>query len=97
MIVHFNRPYVHTGEFDREIYRLLMEPIALEKNAIIVISFLASTEESAVQLEHAEAFVKTVEAYILRKEEEKRRQEPKERLRQNRKQSLNSGKEERMF
>ena len=48
-------------------------------------------------LEHAEAFVKTIETYILRKEEEKRRQEPKERLRQNRKQSLNSGKEERMF
>ena len=39
VIAHFNWHYVHTGEFDREIYRLLMEPIALEKNAIIVISF----------------------------------------------------------
>ena len=31
--------------------------------------FLASKEESSIQLEHAETFVKTVEAYILRKEE----------------------------
>ena len=74
-----------------------MEPIALEKNAIIVISFWLQQKNQLFNWEHAEAFVKTVEAYILRKEEEKRRQEPKERLRQNRKQSLNSGKEERMF
>lgn len=26
-------------------------------------------EESSIQLEHAETFVKTIEAYILRKEE----------------------------
>ena len=39
VIAHFNWHYVHTGEFEREIYGLLMEPIALEKNAIIVISF----------------------------------------------------------
>ena len=33
--------------------------------------FLASKEESAVQIEYAEAFVKTVEMYISKNDKEK--------------------------
>ena len=38
VIAHFNQYYVHTGEFDRGIYKIMMAHIGSERNATIVIS-----------------------------------------------------------
>ena len=86
VIAHFNQYYVHTGEFDRGIYKIIDGAYRIREKCDYSDFFLTSKEEASVQLENAETFVKTVEAYIFRKEEEKRRQKRKERLLQNRKQ-----------
>lgn len=79
MIAHFNQYYVHTGEFARGIYKIIDGAYRIREKCDYSDFFLASkeesSEESSVQLEHAEAFVKTTEAYILRKEEEKKKAE----------------------
>ena len=79
MIAHFNQYYVHTGEFARGIYKIIDGAYRIREKCDSSDFFLASkeesSEESSVQLEHAEAFVKTTEAYILRKEEEKKKAE----------------------
>ena len=69
VIAHFNQYYVHTGEFDRGIYKIIDGAYRIREKCDYSDFFLASKEESSIQLEHAETFVKTVEAYILRKEE----------------------------
>lgn len=75
MIAHFNQYYVYTGEFARGIYKIIDGAYRIREKCDYSDFFLASKEESSVQLEHAEAFVKTTEAYILRKEEEKKKAE----------------------
>ena len=79
MIAHFNQYYVHTGDFARGIYKIIDGAYRIREKCDYSDFFLASkeesSEESSVQLEHAEAFVKTTEAYILRKEEEKKKAE----------------------
>ena len=79
MIAHLNQYYVHTGEFARGIYKIIDGAYRIREKCDYSDFFLASkeesSEESSVQLEHAEAFVKTTEAYILRKEEEKKKAE----------------------
>ena len=69
VIAHFNQYYVHTGEFYRGIYKIIDGAYRIREKCDYSDFFLASKEESSIQLEHAETFVKTVEAYILRKEE----------------------------
>lgn len=39
VIAHFNQYYVHTGEFDRGIYKIIDGAYRIRKNATIVISF----------------------------------------------------------
>ena len=79
VIAHFNQYYVYTGEFARGIYKIIDGAYRIREKCDYSDFFLASkeesSEESSVQLEHAEAFVKTTEAYILRKEEEKKKAE----------------------
>lgn len=72
VIAHFNQYYVHTGEFDRGIYKIIDGAYRIREKCDYRDFFLASKEESFVQLERAETFVKTIEAYILKKENEKK-------------------------
>ena len=71
VIAHFNQSYVHTGEFDRGIYKIIDGAYRIREKCDYSDFFLASKEESAVQIEHAEAFVKTVEMYISKNDKEK--------------------------
>ena len=66
---------MHTGEFDRGIYKIIDGAYRIREKCDYSDFFLASKEEASVQLENAETFVKTVEGYIFRKEEEKKKAE----------------------
>ena len=70
VIAHFNQYYVHTGEFDRGIYKIIDGAYRIREKCDYSDFFLASKEESAVQIERAEAFVKTVEMYISKTDKE---------------------------
>lgn len=71
VIAHLNQYYVHTGEFDCGIYKIIDGAYRIREKCDYSDFFLASKEESAVQIEHAEAFVKTVEMYISKNDKEK--------------------------
>ena len=71
VIAHFIQYYVHIGEFDRGIYKIIDGAYRIREKCDYSDFFLASKEESAVQIEHAEAFVKTVEMYISKNDKEK--------------------------
>lgn len=70
VIAHFNQYYVHTGEFDRGIYKIIDSAYRIREKCDYSDFFLVSKEESAIQIEHAEAFVKTMEMYISKNEKE---------------------------
>ena len=66
VIAHFNQSYVHTGEFDRGIYKIIDGAYRIREKCDYSDFFLVSKEDSAKQLANAESFVKTVEEYIDR-------------------------------
>lgn len=69
VIAHFNQYYVHIGEFERGIYKIIDSTYRIREKCDYSDFFLASKEESAVQIERADTFIRTVEAYISKKEE----------------------------
>lgn len=75
VIAHFNQYYVHTGEFDRGIYKIIDGAYRIRDKCDYSDFFLVSKEESILQLEHAETFLNTVEAYIHKKQEVKKKAE----------------------
>lgn len=66
VIAHFNQHYVHTGEFDRGTYKIIDGAYRIREKCDYSDFFFVSQEESYIQLENAETFVKTVEEYIRR-------------------------------
>lgn len=66
VIAHFNQYFVHTGEFDRGLYKIIDGAYRIREKSDYSDFFTASREDSALQLEHAETFVKAVEEYIKR-------------------------------
>lgn len=75
VIGHFNQYYVHTGEFNRGIYKIIDSAYRIREKCDYSDFFLVSKEESILQLEHAETFLNTVEAYIHKKQEVKKKAE----------------------
>lgn len=71
VLAHFNQYYVHTDEFDRGIYKIIDGAYRIREKCDYSDFFLVSKEESAVQIEHAEEFLKAVETYISKRGEEK--------------------------
>ena len=67
VIAHFNQYFVHTGEFDRGLYKIIDGAYRIREKSDYSDFFTASREDSAVQLEHAETFVKEVEEYVRKK------------------------------
>lgn len=67
VIAHFNQYFVHTGEFERGLYKIIDGAYRIREKSDYSDFFTASREDSAVQLEHAETFVKEVEAYVRKK------------------------------
>lgn len=67
VIAHFNQYYVHTGEFDRTIYKIIDSAYRIREKCDYSDFFLASKEDATKQIENATFFLKTVEAYIQSK------------------------------
>ena len=68
VIAYFDQHYVHTGEFERSICKIIDGAYRIKEKCEYSDFFIVSKEESASQLEKAKYFVEIVEGYILKKE-----------------------------
>ncbi|SHK54084.1 HEPN domain-containing protein [Hespellia stercorisuis] len=64
VIAHFNQFYVHTGQFEKTIYKTIDSAYRIREKCDYSDFFIASREDSSIQLERAEKFYQTVEEYI---------------------------------
>ena len=67
MIAHFNQYYVHTGEFERTIYKIIDSAYRIREKCDYSVFFLAAKNDATKQIENATFFLKTVEAYLQSK------------------------------
>lgn len=67
VISHFNQFYVHTGEFDRDVYKLIDSAYRIREKCDYSDFFIASKADSETQLKHAHDFVNIVEVYLEKK------------------------------
>ena len=67
VIAHFNQFYVHTGEFNREIYKLIDSAYRIREKCYFSDFFTVSKADSEEQLKHAQDFVNIVEVYLEKK------------------------------
>lgn len=70
VIAHFNQFFVHTGEFDKATYKLIDSAYRIREKCDYSDFFIASKEDSALQLKHAKMFFHTVKTYLQKKESE---------------------------
>ena len=64
VIAHFNQTYVHTGEFEYDVYKITDSAHRIREKCDYSDFFIASKEDSEAQLKHAQDFVNTVEIYL---------------------------------
>lgn len=64
VIAHFNQFYVHTGEFERGVYKIIDSAYRIREKCDYSDFFIAAKEDSQIQLKHAHDFVSVVEAYL---------------------------------
>lgn len=64
VIAHFNQFYVHRGEFERGVYKIIDSAYRIREKCDYSDFFIASKEDSEIQLEHAQHFVSVVETYL---------------------------------
>ncbi|MCD8380322.1 MAG: HEPN domain-containing protein [Lachnospiraceae bacterium] len=67
VIAHFNQYYVHTGEFDRQIYKVIDNAYHIREKCDYRDFYIASREDAEKQIEHAEMFIHLVEDYLEKK------------------------------
>lgn len=67
VIAHFNQYHVHTGEFERDVYKLVDSAYRIREKCDYSDFFIASKEDSQIQLEHARKFLNSVEQYLTMK------------------------------
>ncbi len=67
VIAHFNQYHVHTGEFERDVYKLVDSAYRIREKCDYSDFFIASKEDSQTQLEHARVFLNSVEQYLTMK------------------------------
>lgn len=67
VIAHFNQFFVHTGEFDRDVYKLIDSAYRIREKCDYSDFFIASKADSEIQLEHAHDFINAVEIYLKKK------------------------------
>ena len=67
VIAHFNQFYVHTGEFERDVYKMIDSAYRIREKCDYSDFFIASKADSETQLKHARDFVNIVEAYLEKK------------------------------
>lgn len=67
VIAHFNQFYVHTEEFDRGLYKLIDGAYRIREKCDYSDFYIASKEDSDIQLENAKTFIYEVEKYLEKK------------------------------
>ncbi len=67
VIAHFNQFYVHKGEFERGVYKIIDSAYRIREKCDYSDFFIASKGDSEIQLNHAHDFIKAVESYIQMK------------------------------
>lgn len=67
VIARFNQFYVHTGEFDRDMYKMIDSAYRIREKCDYSDFFIASKADSENQLNHAHDFVRIVETYLDKK------------------------------
>ncbi|MCM1283084.1 MAG: HEPN domain-containing protein [Muribaculaceae bacterium] len=67
VIAHFNQFYIHKGEFERGLYKIIDSAYRIREKSDYSDFFIASREDSEMQLEHAHDFVRTVNTYLENK------------------------------
>lgn len=67
VIAHFNQFFVHTGEFDRNAYKLIDSAYRIREKCDYSDFFIASKADSQDQLKHAHDFFNVVESYLKKK------------------------------
>lgn len=64
VIAHFNQFYVHTGEFERGVYKMIDSAYRIREKCDYSDFFVVSKADSEIQLKHAHDFVSVVETYL---------------------------------
>lgn len=64
VIAHFNQYFVHTGEFDKNIYKFIDSAYRIREKCDYSDFFIASKEDSEVQLKNESIFLDTVKLYL---------------------------------
>lgn len=64
VIAHFNQYYVHTGEFERSVYKIIDSAYRIREKCDYSDFFIVSKIDSEAQLKNAHDFVNVVETYL---------------------------------
>lgn len=64
VIAHFNQYYVHTGEFERSVYKIIDSAYRIREKCDYSDFFIVSKGDSEAQLKNAHDFVSVVETYL---------------------------------
>lgn len=64
VIAHFNQYYVHTGEFDKEIYKIIDSAYRIREKCDYSDFFIASKGDAEQQIEKARIFIEMVKNYL---------------------------------
>lgn len=67
VIAHFNQFYVHEGEFERGIYKIIDSAYRIREKCDYSDFFIAFKADSELQLKNAHDFVNMVEDYLNHK------------------------------
>ena len=67
VIAHFNQYFVHTGEFDKKTYKLIDSAYRIREKCDYSDFFIASREDSEIQLKNAKVFFDTVKMYLQKR------------------------------
>jgi uncharacterized protein (UPF0332 family) len=70
VIAHFNQFFIHTGKFDKTMYKLIDSAYRIREKCDYSDFFIASKEDSSTQLQNAKTFFKMVKSYLQQKEPE---------------------------
>lgn len=64
VIAHFNQYYVHTGEFDKEIYKIIDSAYRIREKSDYSDFYVVSKADAARQIKKAEEFLQIIEEYL---------------------------------
>ena len=67
VIAHFNKEYVHTGEFEKGTYKIIDSAYRIREKCDYSDFYIVSKEEALKQIKKADEFLRIVEEYLANK------------------------------